>query len=92
MTTLDVTCHPAPEAGYMARSTASDIRFYSSGAVPGMVSVVLYAGVLGYRAGTRLTFEQARDLRDGLTEHLDAYAPRFTVTADGETTDKEAGA
>lgn len=77
---FDVTFHPVPEASEQARALASEARFYASDARPGMVSVLLYRG-FNVAGGTRLTLEQARDLRDGLTAHLEANAPAVTEAA-----------
>lgn len=69
--TLDVTFNPHALASKASRDGAASIRVYESGAVPGMVSVVLYEseGFPTYKGGTRLTRAQV----SALCQSLDAF-------------------
>lgn len=63
---------PAPEASIQAREPACHLKVYRS-SILGQVSIVAYElNGRGYLAGTRLNAAQATQLRDALTEFLDA--------------------
>lgn len=68
--------HPGPEASTAAKAKALSVHAYSSAAMPGYFSLVLFDDDnrdLG-QAGTRLSREQVTLLRDRLTAHLEATA------------------